>query len=131
MADYYDQFSEMIQCETVEQANWLLARLRAAEEDDEFGPICESDQKHEESEPNQVWIYSEMNCDMERLADLLCEFQKHFGLQEPIVISWAATCSKPRLDGFGGGAVCIVGGEATWFNARRMADELAEKRVPK
>lgn len=54
-----------------------------------------------------IWIHSDGSG-----ADAACDFVQHllakFGIKEPVSFEWANTCSKPRLDAYGGGAVIIT-----------------------
>jgi len=123
MANNYTQFSTQIECATEEQATWLAEELN---KDGEFGPSCDA----EIQEDNKtVWLNSEENADLERIVDVLCEFQNCFKLTDAITFSWAHTCSKPRLDEFGGGAVVVKNGKDYWIDAQQWAqkkiDELA------
>lgn len=76
----------------------LVRKLRAAQTSDEGSP-CECAQQGE-----GVWLYSEDHCDPALLIDILAAVQRDY-LQPPIGFGWSATCSKPTLDEFGGGAV--------------------------
>jgi len=124
MADNYFLFSEEIETESDDAAKWIEKRLEAARKDDEGG-ICSF-----EREGTKVWVYSEEYADMNRLVDILAEYQKTFGDQKAIVLTWAYTCSQPRLSEFGGGAAVIVGGKIESLEARDWADKLARELVP-
>jgi hypothetical protein len=120
MANNYIQFSEEIVCATEEQAKWLVEQL--SKETDDGGPSCEAKlegKKH-------VWIHSEENANLEAMVDVLCEFQNCFKLREPITVSWAHTCSKPRIGEFGGGAVVVKDGKDHWIDAYSWARKKAE-----
>lgn len=124
MADNYFLFIEEIKTESDDAAKWIEKRLEAAREDDEGG-ICAF-----EREGTKVWVYSEEYADMNRLVDILAEYQKTFGDQKAIVLTWAYTCSKPRPGEFGGGAAVIVGGKIESLETRDWADKLARELVP-
>lgn len=125
MANNYTQFSEEIVCATEEQAAWLVAEL--LKETDDGGPSCEAELegKTRGSLP-RVWIHSEEDANLEAMVDVLCEFQNCFKLKEPITVSWAYTCSKPRLSEFGGGAVVVKNGKDHWIDAQSWARKKAE-----
>lgn len=54
------------------------------------------------------------------LQHLMCTH----GIEGPFGFEWALTCSKPRLDGFGGGAVLIWPDRVRWLSTARWLDEL-------
>lgn len=124
MADNYFLFSEEVKTESDDAAKWIEQRLEAARKDDEGG-ICSFERKG-----TKVWVYSEEYVDMNRLVDILAGYQKTFGDQKAIVLTWAYTCSKPRLSEFGGGAAVIVGGRIESLEVRDWADKLARELVP-
>ena len=121
MAENFTQFSEMIECETEEQVQFLLAKLNKK---GDSGQCCEAKREG----LKDVWIHSDENPDLEQMVDVLCEFQKKFKLKKPIVISWAHSCSKPRLSEFGGGAVVIMRGKEYWIDAATWAHRQVYKR---
>ena len=115
MADYYTQFSSMIPCDTLEQMEWLVAEL--GEDDEDYGQAVEFETNNSTKErPFDIWIYSDESADLEQLASIICEYQKHFDLKEPWYLEWANTCSKSRLDGFSGGAFVCYQGKEHWMN---------------
>jgi hypothetical protein len=51
-------------------------------------------------------------------------------LDDPFICSWAYTCSKPRIDEFGGGAFIIERGKETiWCDALTCVKREAIKRL--
>lgn len=124
MADNYLLFSEEIETESDDAAKWIENQLKKATKSEDGG-ICSF-----EREGAKIWVYSEEHADVSRLEDVLAAYQKKFGDQKAIVLSWAFTCSKPRLSEFGGGATVIVGGKVKNLDARQWAEELARKMVP-
>lgn len=109
MANNYCQFSEMIACEGI-QKEALLERLVEAD-DAEEGPACEY-----EADKDGVWIHSEDNCNLEMLVGILACWQKDYGLEDALGLTWSNTCSAPRLGEFGGGGVVIHKGEEHWID---------------
>ena len=124
MADNYLLFSEEIETESDEAARWIEAQLKKAVDSDEGG-ICAF-----EREGAKIWVYSEDYADVGRLENVLAEYQKKFGDQKAITLSWASTCSKPRLSEFGGGASVIVAGKVKNLDASQWAEKLARQLVP-
>ena len=59
--------------------------------------------------------------DVELLAKALVEGLE---IDEPFFFSWSYTCSKPRINEFGGGACAVKRGlESRWFDANSLAHE--------
>lgn len=118
MANYYTLFSLEVEG-TQEQRTWLYAALANAKE-----YACEV-VEYEEA----LWLYSEDECDLDGVASILAEYQERYQLDDPIILAWANTCSKLRIDGFGGGAVAIYKGEIKWFTPFTQASKwIAERR---
>jgi hypothetical protein len=124
VASNYLLFSEEIETESEEAAKWVEQQLHAADSSEDGG-ICSY-----ERDGSKVWVYSEEYADVSRLEGILAEYQKKFGDQKAIVLSWAFTCSKPRLSEFGGGASVIVAGKVKNIDARDWAETLARQLVP-
>jgi len=103
MADYYTQYSEIVPG-TQEQIKWLLNKFEE-QKDNEFSELGSY-----ATDTKGLWIYDEGmdGSDIGQVADLLHEYLAHFDLDHELSISWAHTCSKPRLDSFSGGAVAIT-----------------------
>jgi len=61
-------------------------------------------------EKSGIWIHSDYGG-----IDAACQFVQHlldrFGINEPVTFEWSNTCSKPRVDAYGGGAAIITAGE--------------------
>jgi len=121
MASNFTLFSECVVCDSEEQAKWLLDALEKCES----GQPCEA--QPQPGDPKAVAIYSEDNCDLEVLCEILCKFQKQFPSDKAIIVSWANTCSRPIVEEFGGGAMVIHGGKDKWINARMEADKYVER----
>lgn len=122
MANYYTEFSFVIENVTDEEANWCLEEHKK-----DFNDWCEPDLSYdfwdfglelEESEldgSKQIWIYSDGDtANVEALADFLAIFLEKFRPDDIIWFEWANTCSKLVLGSFGGGA-CVVSKEGQKF----------------
>jgi len=65
-----------------------------------------------------VWFYSERYANPEHVEHLAKAIIETLKLTKPFYCSWAYTCSKPRIDEFGGGAFCVrLGKKTIWVNA--------------
>jgi len=114
MANNYTEFSEMIPCKSKEQQDWLMRELAEAVKDDDGAmyPPCEFT-----PDGKDVWVYAEDSGDLDVLADVVATFQNVFGVEEPWTLTWAGTCSKPRLGNFGGGGLVAYRGKVSWQDA--------------
>jgi hypothetical protein len=91
------------------QAQAIVDRIKKEleENDEEFG--CA------EVEKGGVWFHGENIDHIEMIARALIE---ELEIDKPFYCSWAYTCSKPRIGGFGGGAFVVARGKETyWCNA--------------
>lgn len=71
----------------------------------------------------RLWIYSEdEGGDIDKAGMLVASFLQEFRSNELWKLTWASTCSKPRLDAFGGGCLFVIAGEcecvSTWMSRR-------------
>ncbi len=80
-------------------------------------------------ENDGVWICHDESIDPDHVATLVQALVDELEIDEPFVFSWGYTCSKPRLDEFGGGAGVIRRGQPPFmFDAMCTAQEIAEGR---
>ena len=110
MADYFTHFSCIFDVGSAENAQAAVA-LRdelAAELDNRegcaFGFDVERDPDHG---PGALWISSDGYGEPEHVIAFALRCAEAFDLSGRWGFAWALTCSKPRLDGFGGGAQLI------------------------
>ena len=83
-------------------------------------------------EPGQIWIHSDEGGDVEVAIAAIETIQTVLQLDTPHVFSWAYTCSKPRIDEFGGGAAqCRRGHITETIDAYQVVRNLELKKVPK
>lgn len=114
MADYYSQFSFIIPL-TPQQTDELLNDLNNKEtlkhifEDPEYVNLGIA------KDNDGLWVASEIDGNINDAVALLEHAVRRYQLP-PIGFEWGNTCSKPRLDGFGGGAVW-TDGETTEFTS--------------
>jgi len=116
MANNYTEFSELIECTTKEQQKWLLQQLAKCEY------ACEA-----KADGPNVWVHSDESGDLGVVAEVVGRFQKKFKITEPWIGSCSYHCDHPKLGEFGGGAVLVLRGKQTWFDATSMAEEKARK----
>jgi len=105
MANNYLQSSSMLAISEDQhaQAQAIIEKFMKQfdEDDDEYCGI------QVELEPDGVWIYGEESFDVDQAACLAQMLVDELEIDEPFAFSWAYSCSKMRLDEFGGGA-CLV-----------------------
>lgn len=119
MANNYYQFSTEIKCSD-EEAQWIYNKIAEHEgdEDNDCPHVCGY-----EIEDGGIWLSAQESFDADALAEILCEFQKKFNYEDPIVITSAEFCSKLRVDEFGGSTIVIYQGQAHHMSTHRWADE--------
>ncbi len=107
MADYFTHFSCMFDVGSADNATAAEAiRRRQADELDvaegrDFGFEMEIDTARG---PGALWISSDGYGEPEHVIAFVLACAETFDLTGRWGFTWALTCSKPRLDGFGGGA---------------------------
>lgn len=87
--------------------------------------MCEWAYEEDLSLGKGIWLHADESGDIERVAELVCEFQKRFAAEQPWTLEYAVWCSKPRIGEFGGGAVFCHRGEATFMNSGAWTAETA------
>lgn len=117
MADYYMQYSFAVENITPEEEAWVIKRLEW-DEDPRYYPLCPYCAFENASDGSRsLWIHDdEGGSELDVLAEMLQEFLIRFRPGQYIAFSWADTCSKPRIDSFGGGAVFITAIDILWMN---------------
>ncbi len=130
MADYYVQYSVEIDKLTDDEIKWLKARLNDVEEvgaDDDVDDLGQV-----ELRDRTLWFCAEESGDPRAIAKFVRDFLKRFRPNDSFSLEYAFTCSKPRLDGFGGGAIFVTAeriehlDSSTWLRAQC---EEHEKRI--
>jgi hypothetical protein len=104
----------------LEQAILIVERVKEELEDAEPNYIGFD----AEFEDEGLWIHDDgESIDVEHVAILAQRLLDELEIDEPFVFSWAYTCSKPRVDEFGGGACAVRRGkDPIWCDARNEAE---------
>jgi hypothetical protein len=111
MADYFTHFSCIIDVGTPNKAARALAvfqELRAAEQDadePEFAGLTLS--RQDAPEGSTLWIHDDEHGDVEAVICFVLRLANELDLTGLWGFQYALTCSRPRLDAFGGGAHAI------------------------
>jgi hypothetical protein len=137
VAEYFTQFSCIFyvgSAENAERAEAIRGELAAdlyREEGGYLGFIMSVDHEHG---PGALHICSEDYGEPEHVIRFVLRCAEALGLQGIWGFAWALTCSRPRLDAFGGGAHVIdLGRRATvadldcadWVNGHLDVDDHA------
>ena len=107
MADYFTHFSCLLDVGTPETAARALdlynqlSEDRASEEPPSDGFLLSIQPEHGGS---KLWMRDDVTGDPERLIQFVIRCAAEFHLTGRWGFQYANTCSRPRLDGFGGGA---------------------------
>ena len=152
MANNYVQFSTAIEELTEEESAWLadlLITLRCAEDFDllsDEGTADYEDRYHYvvtafrilayedlfsvdtelKKEKGYLWIYSEESGNVDQAVLLIQEFLKEFRPADVHFLSWSETCSKMRINEFGGGTVLITADFQYRQPDRMVMDKMAD-----
>jgi hypothetical protein len=82
-------------------------------------------------QPNGVYFGGEESCNVDQVAQIAKKIVEDLKIDEPFFCSWAYTCSKPRVDEFGGGAFVVRRGNDTqWIDAMSYVMELPYIKPP-
>jgi len=73
-----------------------------------------------------IWFHEEESGDIDGLIEVLKRWTYEHHRDKPIGFEWANTCSKPRLDAFGGGAAVVLNGFAKFMNTSTWVVEAAK-----
>jgi hypothetical protein len=82
---------------------------------------------HDDAHVGVLWIYAEESGSPEHVAAVLEEYLKKFNPTGVITLSWAYTCSKLRVNEFGGGAAVVTAEGTKTLDAQSWAEDLAAK----
>ena len=131
MADYYTQFSCIFDVGTAENVAAALAiRDQLADRlDEEEGVSLGFDVQADRDEaPGALWVHSDGDGDPEHVIEFVKLCAEAFDMQGFWGFVWSLSCSRPRLDAFGGGAQVIDLGKREsrdWMDCHHwLADQL-------
>jgi len=135
MADYFVQFScifDVGSAENVARTMDIRGELAAEMDRDEGGYVgFEMEADHDEG-AGALWIHSDEYGEPEHVIAFVLRCAEAFDLSGLWGFRWALTCSKPRLDAFGGGAQLLDLGKresVAWLDCEHwLAAQLAEQQ---
>ncbi len=70
-----------------------------------------------------LWLYSEECGHVDRVAHLIQKFLRDFRPHRCWSLTYATTCSKPRVGEFGGGAVFVTADDIKWHSADEFVEQ--------
>ena len=147
MADHALQFSEMIENITKEEHQWLEMYLAKPDEETEdmdkwweerpeldrdlepdMWPGCSYElRESDEKDSASWWIYADENGYPEIVASVVRQFLHKFRPDNYFTLTWAETCSKPRLSAFCGGGMFVTAKLEKFYNPWSEFDKEREK----
>ena len=87
----------------------------------------------EDSEESSLWIYGEEGGNIDQICHIVQKFLKQFRPNDYWSLTFAATCSKPRVGEFSGGAVFVTAETIRWDNAESFIERekaaFVERRI--
>ena len=100
MADYYTQFSTRLELGTKENVAKALEIAALNEDEDEPKYLFDVEEYNDTS----IWLHDD-NFDMDNVETFVKELCTAITLKGKWGFTYSYSCSKPRIDDFGGGAV--------------------------
>jgi hypothetical protein len=145
MADNYLQFSEQIVIKGGKKAVDTLTRElelideRAIDEDDpqwdEYVALCSiygmdpgyscldfGYEFKKEGRRWTLWVYAGEYGSIDNVCIFMKRYLKRFNPDRCFSISWATSCSKPRIGEFGGGAAFVTKDEIIWLSTHQWLE---------
>ena len=116
MANNYCESSSKLVIEDskkLAKANKIIDRVskKIEEREDYLGVVVDV-------EDGGVWFHYDESITPEHVEEIAKALIEELEINEPFYCSWSYTCSKPRIDEFGGGAFVIQRGKETfWVDA--------------
>lgn len=127
MADNYLQFSAILNLYSEAERDWWRNKIEELSRSDEDAACA-----MEIDDDGNLWCYDESCGDPGRLGDTVQEFFQAF--PDPprcFGLSYANTCSRPKLDEFGGGVLFVTAAEVIVTDASIMLVKLEQEFAAK
>jgi hypothetical protein len=111
MADYFTHFSCLLDVGSPDKAARALAlfqKLRAADQDADDPELSGFDLVRQDApEGSNLWILDDEHGDVEAVIRFVLRLAEDLDLSGLWGFQYSLTCSRPRIDAFGGGAHVI------------------------
>lgn len=124
MANNYQLFSTEIENLSQEEKDWWTKAIDKLEN---------SDEEHEgyvdfqwSFQGENLWIHADESGDVDQVGSLVQEFIQACRPDYIFSFEWANTCSKPRIDEFGGGAAVVTKDDITYITTHGWMCEEVE-----
>jgi hypothetical protein len=88
---------------------------------------CFRDKQEHFRRGRHLWLYSEGYGSIDQVVCLVRKFLKRFRPNDVWTLTYAATCSKPRVGEFGGGAVIVTAKRVTWHDSGAIAAKAVKR----
>ena len=129
MADYFTHFSGVLDVGTLDNATRALAlfqSLREADQDADDPEVAGFTLVRQDApEGSTLWIHDDEHGDVEAVIRFVLRLAAELDLTGLWGFQYALTCSRPRLDAFGGGAHVIDLGARNSIGWTRSQEWLA------
>ena len=124
MANNYLLFSETLELVNEKEIDWVVKELNRLEEkrDDNDNPMLDFQWSLGKGE---IWFYTEEAGEPEKVGLFVQEFLKEFYPDETFTLTWATTCSRPRVGEFSGGGMLVTSQKLYFIEA---GDWIRQKR---
>ena len=76
-----------------------------------------------------IWVHEGENANIENITKFIQKYLRFMNIDGGVWISWANTCSKPRVNEASGGEAVVTRNEVFWSNPGRLIDEVKVKGV--
>jgi len=135
LANNYTSFSAMLPLKTKEEREWVektLAKFQSMFDDEcgewpkwmlfwkEFGYLGFDTEMRAEG----LWIGTEESGVVDLVAEFVRAFLHEFHPDKFWKMTWACTCSKPRVDEFDGGALMVTANTISFMNSYRWFNQM-------
>jgi hypothetical protein len=132
MADNYTEFSESLSIESQTEEEWVRAALTTGpaswlpdpDDDDDLGFEWEfQGELGRREDSRRLCLYSVEHGSAYNAALFVQAFLRRFRPDRSFALSYAETCSKPRVGAFGGGALFVTAGEIRGISTVEWLDQ--------
>jgi hypothetical protein len=109
VSENYLLFSEVLEIKNKKEFNWAkeeLIRLRGERDGDDC-PMIDF-QWQVEGKEEGIWFYADESGDPHKVCLFVQSFLKKFHPKDVFRLTWAATCSRPLVGQFSGGAMVVT-----------------------
>lgn len=147
MANNYCSFSAMLPLKTKKEREWVnkaFEEIQDALDEELTGETDPATKKwardwtknyeslgfDTELQDEGLWIYTEESGNVDAVADFVRMFLREFHPDKFWKMTWACTCSRPKIDEFDGGALMVTADTISFMNATKWFRQM-KKRTKK